>query len=149
VLGCNNFDVRDLGVMVPNDDILAEARRLNPMMVGVSGLITPSLKEMEQLCRQFQQQGMQIPIVVGGATTSAVHTAVKLAPLYDGGVIYGGDASQTSVLARRLQMDKDETLRQVKESQQQIREAYAEGHQVALTPYQEANEKAAPIQDVD
>ena len=149
VLGCNNFDVRDLGVMVANDDILAEARRLNPMMVGVSGLITPSLKEMEQLCRQFQQQGMQIPIVVGGATTSAVHTAVKLAPLYDGGVIYGGDASQTSVLARRLQMDKDETLRQVKESQQQIREAYAEGHQVALTPYQEANKKAAPIQDAD
>ena len=149
VLGCNNFDVRDLGVMVANDDILAEARRLNPMMVGVSGLITPSLKEMEQLCRQFQQQGMQIPIVVGGATTSAVHTAVKLAPLYDGGVIYGGDASQTSVLARRLQMDKDETLRQVKESQQQIREAYAEGHQVALTPYQEANEQATPIQDAD
>lgn len=149
VLGCNNFDVRDLGVMVANEDILTEAQRLKPMMVGVSGLITPSLKEMEQLCRLFQQQGMQIPIIVGGATTSAVHTAVKLAPLYDGGVIYGGDASQTSVLARRLQMDKNETLRQVKESQQQIREAYAEGHQVALTPYQEANEKAAPIQDVD
>ena len=107
VLSCNGFNVIDLGVMVPCDAILQEALKRKPCLVGISGLITPSLKEMEQLCRLFQQHQLQIPIVVGGATTSAVHTAVKLAPLYDGCVVYGGDASQTSVLAKRLQMSPE------------------------------------------
>ncbi len=146
VLSCNNFNVHDLGVMVPNDTILAETIRLKPTLVGVSGLITPSLKEMENLCRLFQSHGLTTPIVVGGATTSAVHTAVKLAPLYEGGVIYGGDASQTSVLAKRLQMDREETLRSVREGQQQIRAAYQEHHGATLTPYAEANRMAPRLQ---
>ena len=141
VLGCNNFDVRDLGVMVPNETILAETLRLHPVLVGISGLITPSLKEMENLCRLFQRNGLKTPIVVGGATTSAVHTAVKLAPLYEGGVVYGGDASQTSVLAKKLQIDGEGTLRAVQTEQQQIRDAYVETHSV-LTPYAEANRLA-------
>ena len=149
VLGCNNFDVHDLGVMVANETILEETKRLNPMLVGISGLITPSLKEMENLCRLFQQQGLKVPILVGGATTSALHTAVKLAPLYDGGVIYGGDASQTSVLAKRLQMDAREALRQVHAGQQQIRDAYQEHHAAVLTPYQEANRKAPVMENRD
>ena len=138
VLGCNNFDVHDLGVMVPNETILAETLRLHPLLVGISGLITPSLKEMEQLCRLFQENGLRVPIVIGGATTSAVHTAVKLAPLYDGCVIYGGDASQTSVLAKKLQIDREGTERVVRAEQRQLREAYQEHHAV-LTPYAEAN----------
>ena len=146
VLGCNNFDVHDLGVMVPNETIMEEVQRLKPAIVGVSGLITPSLKEMENLCRLFQRHGLHTPLIVGGATTSAVHTAVKLAPLYDGCVVYGGDASQTSVLAKRLQIDREGTIRQVKTDQQQIRDAYEE-HTVVLTPFDEANALAPVLHD--
>ncbi len=141
VLGCNGFDVIDLGVMVPNEKILEETLRRKPCLVGLSGLITPSLKEMELLCQLFQREGLQVPIVVGGATTSAVHTAVKLAPLYDGCVVYGGDASQTSLIAKHLQMDASTTIEQIKAEQQTIRDAYEE-HHVPLTPYTEANAKA-------
>ena len=146
VLGCNNFDVHDLGVMVPNETILAETLRLQPLLVGVSGLITPSLKEMENLCRLFQRHGLRIPLVVGGATTSVVHTAVKLAPLYDGCVVYGGDASQTSVLAKKLQIDREGTVSQIKADQQQVRDAY-EDHHAVLTPYEEANLLAPRLHD--
>jgi len=141
VLGCNGFDVVDLGVMVPNETILEETKKRKPCLVGISGLITPSLKEMEQLCLLFQKEGLQVPIVVGGATTSLVHTAVKLAPLYDGCVVHGGDASQTSLLAKHLQMDAETTITQIKAEQQTLREAYEE-HHTPLTPYAEANSKA-------
>ena len=141
VLGCNGFDVHDLGVMVSADTILEATRRLNPCLVGISGLITPSLKEMELLCRLFQQHALRVPIIVGGATTSALHTAVKLAPLYDGLVVYGGNASQTSLLAKRLLIDPEETAAQIRTEQQQIRAAY-ESHDIQLTPYKEMkNEK--------
>ena len=139
VLGCNGFDVIDLGVMVPNEKILEATLRHKPCLVGISGLITPSLKEMELLCQLFQKEGLQVPIVVGGATTSMVHTAVKLAPLYEGGVIYGGDASQTSLLAKRMQTDAETTIAQVKAEQQELRDAYEE-HHAPLVSYQEANE---------
>ena len=141
VLGCNGFDVVDLGVMVPNETILEETKKRKPCLVGISGLITPSLKEMEQLCQLFQKEGLQVPIVVGGATTSTVHTAVKLAPLYDGCVVHGGDASQTSLLAKHLQMDAETTIAQIKAEQQTLRDAYEE-HHAPLTPYAEANSKA-------
>ena len=141
VLGCNGFEVIDLGVMVPNETILEATKQHKPCMVGISGLITPSLKEMEQLCLLFQREGLRVPIVVGGATTSAVHTAVKLAPLYEGCVVYGGDASQTSLLAKHLQMDAATTIAQIKDDQQTLRNAYEE-HHAPLTPYAEANAKA-------
>ena len=141
VLSCNGFEVIDLGVMVPNETILEETKKRKPCLVGISGLITPSLKEMEQLCLLFQREELKVPIVVGGATTSAVHTAVKLAPLYEGCVVYGGDASQTSLLAKHLQMDAATTIVQVQEEQQQLRNAYEESHSL-LTPYEEANNKA-------
>ena len=141
VLNCNGFEVVDLGVMVPAEEILAETLRRHPFLVGISGLITPSLKEMEQLCSLFQREGLQIPIVVGGATTSAVHTAVKLAPLYDGGVAYGGDASQTSLLAKRLQMDGAATISQLKSDQTELRRVYQEHHQ-PIVSYDEANRRA-------
>ena len=146
VLGCNGFDVVDLGVMVPCETILQETLRRKPCLVGISGLITPSLKEMEQLCRLFQQHQLQIPIVVGGATTSAVHTAVKLAPLYDGCVVYGGDASQTSVLAKRLQLTPEETIRNIKDEQVLVRDSYNENH-AELVSYEEANRRAPVIND--
>ena len=144
VLNCNGFEVVDLGVMVPNETILEETRKRQPCLVGVSGLITPSLKEMEQLCMLFQREGLRVPIVVGGATTSTVHTAVKLAPLYEGCVAYGGDASQTSFIAKHLQMDATTTIAQIKAEQQELREAYEE-HHAPLTPYAEANAKAPQL----
>ena len=142
VLACNGFEVVDLGVMVPCETILEATKQHNPVLVGISGLITPSLKEMEKLCETFQREQLNTPILVGGATTSAVHTAVKLAPLYDGLVIYGGDASQTSVLAKRLTSKNAHFIDDLKAEQQQIRDAYNE-HHAPLTPYEEAN-KLAP-----
>jgi 5-methyltetrahydrofolate--homocysteine methyltransferase len=142
VLACNGFEVIDLGVMVPCETILEATRQHKPVLVGISGLITPSLKEMEKLCETFQKEQLDVPILVGGATTSAVHTAVKLAPLYDGLVIYGGDASQTSVLAKRLTSVLPHFIEDLKAEQQQIRDAYNE-HHAPLTPYKEAN-KLAP-----
>ena len=142
VLACNGFEVVDLGVMVPCETILEATMKHKPVLVGISGLITPSLKEMEKLCETFQREQLNTPILVGGATTSATHTAVKLAPLYDGLVIYGGDASQTSVLAKRLTTKKSDFIGQIKDEQQQIRDAWSE-HHAPLTPYKEAN-KLAP-----
>ena len=142
VLACNGFEVIDLGVMVPCETILEATRQHKPVLVGISGLITPSLKEMEKLCQTFQEEHLDVPILVGGATTSAVHTAVKLAPLFDGLVLYGGDASQTSVLAKRLISKNAHFIEQIKTEQQQIRDAYNE-HHAPLTPYEEAN-KLAP-----
>ena len=138
VLSCNGFEVIDLGVMVPCETILEATKRHKPVLVGISGLITPSLKEMEKLCETFQTEHLEVPILVGGATTSAVHTAVKLAPLYDGLVLYGGDASRTSVLAKRLASKTPHFIEQIKTEQKQIRDAYNE-HHAPLTPYKEAN----------
>ena len=141
VLTCNGFDVRDLGVMVSNETILDAIRKWQPLFVGVSGLITPSLKEMENLCRMMQENGMETPLFVGGATTSAVHTALKLAPLYDGLVVYGGDASNTSVMAKRLMMNPLDFRIHILEEQERVREAHQASHSKP-TAYEEAKGKA-------
>ncbi|MBQ9285239.1 MAG: methionine synthase [Bacteroidaceae bacterium] len=141
VLACNGFDIVDLGVMVAAETIIEAAKTHTPLFVGVSGLITPSLKEMETLCLMFQREGLRVPVIVGGATTSAIHTAVRLAPLYDGLVAYGGDASQTALIAKRLQMDAEACSGQIRADQHRLCEAYDE-HQVKLLPYAEANLQA-------
>ena len=133
VLSCNNLNVIDLGVMVENAAIVEAAFEHRASLIGISGLITPSLEQMELLCRMLQDNkqkmltrlGYLIPVIVGGATTSSVHTAVKLAPLYDGPVIHGGDASKTAGICKRLLGGgKDEFLQGVWQEQQQIRDAY-------------------------
>ncbi len=144
VLSCNGFDVHDLGVMVSNETILNAIRELKPVLVGVSGLITPSLKEMENLCRLMQANNMDTPLFVGGATTSAVHTALKLAPLYDGLVVYGGDASNTSVMAKRLMMNPLDFRITILEDQDRVREAHQASHS-KLASYEEANRKAPQL----
>lgn len=123
VLTCNGFDVHDLGVMVDNDTIVREARRLDAAIVAVSGLITPSLYRMEELCREMKASGLKIPLFIGGATTSAVHTAVKLAPLYDH-VFYGADASASAVMAKKYMMDKVAFEQEQHAQQQKIRDLY-------------------------
>ena len=141
VLGCNNWEVIDLGVMVDNEEIVRAAREKKADVVGVSGLITPSLKEMEALCELMQREGMQVPLIVGGATTSAVHTAVKLAPKYDGGVVNGGDASRTASIIKRLLKDKEGFLQEVKAEQARVREAYESGQKHRI-PLEEARRRA-------
>src|SRR5487761_255554 len=94
VLGCNNYEVIDLGVMVPTDKILSAARETNADMVGLSGLITPSLQEMVHVAKEMQREGFTVPLLIGGATTSRVHTAVKIAPVYNQPVVHVQDASR-------------------------------------------------------
>ncbi len=102
VLACNNFDVVDLGVMVPPERILEAALEHDADIVGLSGLITPSLAEMAVVCRMFQERGLRVPVMVGGATTSELHTALKLAPLYDGPVLQTADASAMASAALKI-----------------------------------------------
>lgn len=102
VLGCNNFDVTDLGVMVPADQIIQAVKETNADFVALSGLITPSLDEMCHTAEALTKAGISIPLFVGGATTSDLHTALKIAPLYKGPVFHVKDAAQNPVLALRL-----------------------------------------------
>ncbi len=102
VLQCNNFEVIDLGVMVSCEKILDTARREGAAIVGLSGLITPSLDEMVHVAREMQRLGFEIPLLIGGATTSPAHTAVKIEPQYDGGVIYVKDASRSVGVCQKL-----------------------------------------------
>ncbi|MCQ2172338.1 MAG: homocysteine S-methyltransferase family protein [Bacteroidales bacterium] len=106
VLQCSGFEVVDLGVMVPCADILDKAVEVGAVAVGVSGLITPSLSRMEEICSEMSARGMDIPLFVGGAAASAVHTAVRLSPLYPN-VHYGADASATAVMAKKYLIDKE------------------------------------------
>src|SRR5204863_532191 len=94
VLGCNNYEVIDLGVMVPTEKILQTARERNANLVGLSGLITPSLDEMVHVAKEMERQGLELPLLIGGATTSKAHTAVRIAPAYSQPVIHVLDASR-------------------------------------------------------
>ncbi len=102
VLQCNGFDVVDLGVMVPCARILETARAEQADLIGLSGLITPSLEEMRYVASEMEREGMDLPLLIGGATTSKIHTAVKIAPAYDGPVVHVADASRAVGVARQL-----------------------------------------------
>ncbi len=126
VLGCNGFDVIDLGVMVEKERILDEAEKHNAAIIGVSGLITPSLFQMEEICREMTRRGLDTPLFIGGATTSALHTAVKLAPLYEH-VFYSSDASTSAVMAKRCMMNREKFEAEEHEAQAKIRDLYESG----------------------
>jgi len=115
VLRCNNYDVIDLGVMVPAAKILEAARAENVDIIGVSGLITPSLDEMVNLAREMERQGFTLPLLIGGATTSRLHTAVKIAPGYEGPAIHVNDASKAVGVVSNLLSDtsRDEFVAQI------------------------------------
>ncbi|MBQ6045818.1 MAG: methionine synthase [Bacteroidales bacterium] len=104
VLTCSGFEVTDLGVMVPCETLLDKAAEIGADIIGVSGLITPSLHRMEEICREMSARGMTTPLFVGGAAASSIHTAVKLAPLYPN-VYYGPDASASAVMAKKYMQD--------------------------------------------
>lgn len=102
VLACNNYDIVDLGVMVPTEKIIEAAKREKVDIIGLSGLITPSLDEMVHVAKEMQHQKMDLPLLIGGATTSRIHTAVKIDPVYDGAVIHVLDASRSVPVASEL-----------------------------------------------
>ena len=123
VLTCNGFEVHDLGVMVDKETILEKAVELDADIIAVSGLITPSLFQMEELCREMKSRGMTTPLFIGGATTNALHTAVKLSPLYDH-VFHGPDASAAAVMANRCITDRKSFEDEQHNEQKRIRDMY-------------------------
>ncbi|MCB0714462.1 MAG: methionine synthase [Chitinophagaceae bacterium] len=139
VLGCNGYEVKDLGVMVPADKILATAKEENVDIIGLSGLITPSLDEMVHVAHEMQRRKMQQPLLIGGATTSRLHTAVKIAEKYDNGVIHVLDASRSvTVVNTLLSKNKKTFLQQTADEYKKLRHQFANKKAKVLIPYAEA-----------
>ena len=146
VLRCNGFEVIDLGVMVDKETILEAAEKHHAALIGVSGLITPSLFQMEELCREMAARGLDTPLFIGGATTSALHTAVKLAPLYDH-VFYAPDASAGAVLAKKCLRDRAAFEADQHAEQARIRDLH-EGRKAAPAPAQTGFEPGSYLRTV-
>ncbi len=154
VLGCNGYEVIDLGVMVPCNKILEEAIRHEADVVGLSGLITPSLEEMVQVAQEFEHEKLTMPILIGGATTSARHTAVKIAPKYSGAVVHVTDASRAAGVVEKLINPAlcDDFLKANRAAQARDVENFKARQQTTLVSYAAACERrwttdwaAAPI----
>ncbi len=124
VLGCNGYEIIDIGVMVPSDKIIAAAKEHNVDMIGLSGLITPSLDEMVTVAKEMEKEGMNIPLLIGGATTSKIHTAVKIEEHYKGGqTVYVLDASRSvTVASKLLSDDKDSFIKETKDEYARMRD---------------------------
>ena len=148
VMACNNYEIVDLGVMVPAETIVQKAIEEKVDIVGLSGLITPSLDEMVHVAQMMDRAGLQIPIMVGGATTSPLHTALKIAPVYDGPVIHLKDASQNALVASKLLNPdlKEDFIRTLHEEQASLRLANEE-RQVKLVSFEEASSKGLKLFD--
>ncbi|MEM9014586.1 MAG: methionine synthase [Pseudomonadota bacterium] len=129
VLQCNNYEVIDLGVMVPTAKILEEARKHDVDIIGLSGLITPSLDEMQHVASEMSRENFSIPLLIGGATTSRAHTAVKIAPKYENGVVYVTDASRAVGVAGALVSDekRSDYLAETATDYEKIRKSYQGG----------------------
>jgi 5-methyltetrahydrofolate--homocysteine methyltransferase len=140
VLACNDYDVIDLGVMIPCEEILRQARERKVDMIGLSGLITPSLDEMVHVAKSMEREGFKIPLLIGGATTSARHTAVKIAPQYHGIVVHIKDASKSVGVVDRLGREdaRAELDSQNRATQKRDRDAFGQKSQRKLVPYAEA-----------
>lgn len=148
VLQCNNFEVIDLGVMVPYPKILETAIREKVDIIGLSGLITPSLEEMATVAAEMQRQGFELPLLIGGATTSKVHTALKIAPQYDGTTIYVTDASRAVGIATKLTSKENnrELIDSIKAEYEVVRENYLKkSRSDTLATLEEARANAVAI----
>jgi 5-methyltetrahydrofolate--homocysteine methyltransferase len=143
VLGCNNYEVVDLGVMVPCTKIIEEAIRNEVDIVGLSGLITPSLDEMVQVAQEFEHEGLKVPLLIGGATTSARHTAVKIAPKYSGAVVHVNDASRAAGVVEKLLSPtaREEFVRSTREAQARDVENFKRRQETKLVSYATACQK--------
>src|SRR5438045_966576 len=148
VLGCNNYEVIDLGVMVPAEKILQTAREMNADLIGLSGLITPSLDEMAHVAKEMERQGFSLPLLIGGATTSRAHTAIKIAPHYSNPVVHVLDASRAVGVVSSLiseEQKADFAARNAREQEEQ-RELHANRRtQKAMVSLEEARHRRTPI----
>lgn len=144
VLGCNNYEVHDLGVMVRSDIILKKAKELGADIIGLSGLITPSLDEMIHNAEEMERMGFEVPLLIGGATTSKAHTALKIAPKYKGPIVHVADASlAVEVCQNMIGSNKDSHIRKLKEDQEVIRERLSKSQgKTTFVPYEKAKEMA-------
>ncbi len=139
VLGCNGYDIIDLGVMVPADKILDTAEKEKADIIGLSGLITPSLDEMVHVAHEMKRRNMQQPLLIGGATTSRMHTAVKIAPQYDNGVLHILDASRSvTAVSTLLSKEKDQLLQKTQEEYDGLRQQFLNKNKKDLIAYSEA-----------
>lgn len=148
VLACNNFEVIDLGVMVPADKILETAKKEQVDIIGLSGLITPSLDEMVHVAKEMERQGFKIPLLIGGATTSKIHTAVKIAPNYSGPVVHVLDASRSVPVVQSLVSpdEKERFIAQVRAEYEELRESYLRKRvRRKYVSLEEARENRTPI----
>ncbi|HLP49788.1 MAG TPA: methionine synthase [Chitinophagales bacterium] len=148
VLACNNYEIIDMGVMVPADKILERAREEGAQIIGLSGLITPSLDEMVHVAKEMERLGMTQPLLIGGATTSKLHTAVKVAPSYGGNVVHVLDASKAVTVASSL-LSKDESINfanGVKREYEEMREIHANRRSdIEYVTLEQARANKAPI----
>ena len=147
VLACNGYQVTDLGVMVQTEKILDEAEKIGADVIGLSGLITPSLDEMVNVAREMTRRGVKTPLLIGGATTSRAHTAVKIDPAYDGTVVHVLDASRAVTVVNDLLTDEATYAAQTREQYDALRERHGE-RQVRLIPIAEARERAPRLNPV-
>jgi 5-methyltetrahydrofolate--homocysteine methyltransferase len=150
VLQCNNFEVVNMGVMVPCHEVLAKAKEEGADIVGLSGLITPSLEEMQYVAGEMQKDAhfrdQQIPLLIGGATTSRVHTAVKISPHYEGPVVYVPDASRSVSVAQSLIGDgRVQYIAELNADYERVRQQHANKKQVPMWPLAQARANATPV----
>jgi 5-methyltetrahydrofolate--homocysteine methyltransferase len=146
VLGCNNYEIVDLGVMVPAERIVAAAREHQVQAIGLSGLITPSLDEMVYVAQTLEREGFTLPLLIGGATTSTAHTALKIAPAYSSPTIHVLDASRAVGVVSQLMDPAQQTpfVEQVQAAQEQLRTRYQKQAR-ALIPWADAQARRTPI----
>ena len=148
VLGCNGYEVIDLGVMVPADKILQVAKEKNVAMIGLSGLITPSLDEMVHVAKEMKRNNFTIPLLIGGATTSRLHTAVRIAPEFDNGVVHVLDASRSVTVAGNLlnKENKSAFLSGIKTEYEKLKKDFGDKKSVkVLLPFNQIQKNKFPI----
>ena len=150
VLACNSYEVIDLGVMVPAETIIDTVKREHPDLVCLSGLITPSLAEMVNVARLMEESGLDVPLLVGGATTSRVHTALKISPVYHAPVVHMADAAQNPIVAAKLLNPglKSDFVDNLNREYESLRENYNK-KEVSLIPVEEAREKVSRLDWTD
>jgi 5-methyltetrahydrofolate--homocysteine methyltransferase len=133
VMACNGYEIIDMGVMVPAEQIVRKAQEEHVDIIGLSGLITPSLEEMVNVAKELQRAHLNIPIMIGGATTSELHVALKIAPVYEGAVVWLKDASQNALVAARLMSDEQQIEHELAEKYQHLRDDYQHQQQTLVS----------------
>lgn len=143
VMGCSGYEICDLGVMVPPEVIVEKAKTWSADIIGLSGLITPSLEEMIRVVRMLDENGIRVPVMIGGATTSELHTALKIAPAYHGPIVWVKDASLNSGLAAKLlsKESHQQTIMELQKRQEELRKRYEDKKQNPLIGLDEARKR--------